>query len=158
MTLMQWAIRHAIPYAAIHELETLLGVADPYKVTSQPGASEGAVQNLVRLEASTKGVYLWRNNVGAATLEDGSFIRWGLANDSSQVNAKLKSGDLIGIRPLAITPQMVGHTVGIFVSREIKAAGWRYSGTDREVAQLNWINLITSLGGDARFATGEGTL
>lgn len=158
MILYQWAQRHGVPLAAIRELEALLGAIDRPDVNVVPGQSEAAVQSLVRLEAANKGVYLWRNNVGGGTLEDGSFVRWGLANDSSQVNAKLKSGDLIGIRPIIVTPQMVGHRVGIFVSREVKAGGWRYSGTDREVAQRNWIDLITAQGGDACFASGEGTL
>jgi hypothetical protein len=96
MILYQWAQRHGVPLAAIRELEALLGVIDRPDINVVPGQSEGAVQSLVRLEAANKGVYLWRNNVGGGTLEDGSFVRWGLANDSSQVNAKLKSGDLIG--------------------------------------------------------------
>jgi hypothetical protein len=157
MLLYKWAQRHGVSLAAIKELERLYGV-EPDPEVPATGLSEAAVQQNLRLEASRKGVRLWRNNVGAGALEDGSFIRWGLANESSQVNKVIKSGDLIGIRPLLITPQMVGHIVGQFVSREAKPGDWRYAGTDREVAQLAWINLIISLGGDAAFATGEGTL
>lgn len=157
MILYQWAQRHGIPLAAIKELEALYGVID------RPGSvmtnlSEAAVQNNLRLEGARKGVRLFRNNVGAGQLSDGSFVRWGLANESKQVNETIKSGDLIGIRPLTITPVMVGHVVGQFVSREAKEGAWRYSNTEREQAQLRWIQLITSLGGDACFASGEGTL
>lgn len=121
-------------------------------------SNEAAVSVQVRLEASRLGLRLWRNNVGAGYMQDGSFLRWGLANDSAAVNAHLKSADLIGIRPVLITPQMVGTIIGRFVSREVKASNWRWRGTDREQAQLAWAELVNSLGGDAAFATGEGTL
>lgn len=120
--------------------------------------NEATTQNIVRLEASRKGCRLWRNNVGATYTKDGSFIRYGLANDSANVNREIKSADLIGIRPVLITPAMVGVTIGQFISREVKASNWRYTGNDRERAQLAWAELILSLGGDACFVVGEGTL
>ena len=152
-----WAIRWGIPHAALADLEAMMGVgfADP---TEKPGASEAAVQTLVRLEATRKGCRLWRNNVGAGELADGSFLRWGLANDSKEMNKNIKSGDLIGIRPQRVEAQHVGQVWGVFVSREIKPGGWQFSGTPREVAQRRWIELVLALGGDASFATGEGTL
>ena len=109
----------------------------------------------LRLAASKAGVRLWRNSNGAGYLQDGSFVRWGLANETAQMNAKIKSSDLIGIRPVLITPAHVGQTLGVFVSREVKARGWRYHASDRERAQKAWLDLITSLGGDAAFSTGE---
>ena len=157
MIFAAWAARWHIPPAAMADLQTnLLGLDGT--PGSPVGKSEAAVQNAVRLEASRKGGRLWRNNVGAGYSEDGSFMRWGLANDSANVNRVIKSADLIGLRPVLIAPEHVGLVLGQFVSREIKAAGWRYAGTDREVAQLNWATLVNTLGGDARFATSEGTL
>jgi hypothetical protein len=124
-----------------------------------PGESEAAVQARVRVEASRKGMRLFRNNVGAFTDPDsGQFVRFGLANDSKQLNAVIKSGDLIGIRPRVVQPGDVGRLIGQLVSREVKRGGWRYTGSPREQAQLNWINLVNSLGGDAAFCTGEGSL
>ena len=70
-------------------------------------------------------------------------VRYGLGNDSAQVNAVLKSSDLIGITPVG--------GVGIFTSYEIKKPGWRYTGTPREVAQLRWLELVVSLGGIGKF-------
>jgi len=158
MILYQWAQRHNIPLTAIKELESLIGIIDR-PGSPATGLSEAAVQQNLRLEGARKGIRLFRNNVGAFHDEDsGTFVRYGLANESEQVNKQIKSGDLIGIRPLTITPQMVGHVVGQFVSREAKPGDWRYSATEREQAQLRWIQLIISLGGDAAFATGEGTL
>lgn len=120
--------------------------------------NEASVQNVIRLEASRKGARLWRNNVGATYTREGAFLRYGLANDSANVNREIKSADLIGIKPVLITQEMVGMVIGQFVSREIKASNWRYSGNERERAQLQWAELILSLGGDACFAVGEGTL
>lgn len=117
--------------------------------------SETAVSNKIRLRAAELGIYLWRNNVGATYTQDGNFLRYGLANDSSAVNKILKSSDLIGIKPIIITPDMTGKLIGQFYCREVKHGGWRYTGTDREKAQLNWIDLINRLGGDAAFTTGE---
>jgi hypothetical protein len=90
--------------------------------------------------------------------EDGRWIRYGLANESGKMNNFIKSADLIGIRPIKIRETMVGMIIGQFVSREIKHSNWVYSGTEREIAQMRWVELITGLGGDACFATGEGTL
>lgn len=120
--------------------------------------SESRIQTLIRLEASSKGARLWRNNVGATYTKDGSFLRYGLANDSSQLNREIKSADLIGIRPVLITQAMVGTVIGQFISREVKHEGWKYSGSERELAQLRWAELIIDLGGDASFAVGVGTL
>jgi hypothetical protein len=72
------------------------------------------------------------------------------------VNEQIKSGDLIGIRPVLIAPAHVGQTLGVFVSREVKHRGWRYHPNNkREAAQQRWIDLVRGLGGDAAFTTGE---
>ena len=127
-------------------------------MSKPPPRSEEHAQVLIRMEASRKGLAMWRNNVGAGKLDNGSFVRWGLANDSTAVNTQIKSADLIGIRRVLITPELVGCVIGQFVSREVKHPGWRYTGTERERAQLAWAELVLSFGGDAAFATGEGTL
>lgn len=120
--------------------------------------SETGILSEIKLEASELGYRLWRNNVGATYTPNGQFIRFGLANDSSQLNKVIKSADLIGIRPILITQAHVGLTIGQFISREIKKPGWKYTGTERERAQLAWAELINSLGGDACFALSRGTL
>jgi UDP-N-acetylenolpyruvoylglucosamine reductase len=155
MDFYNWAARWQIPAAAIQELKQVFNLQPS---TVAPVLSEAAVSNLIKAEASAKGMRLWRNNVGAGTLDNGSFIRFGLANESSQINKVIKSADLIGIKPVVIQPYHVGGVIGQFVSREIKRPGWRYAGTEREQAQLKWAELIAYLGGDACFATGEGTL
>lgn len=121
------------------------------------GISESASQAAVRLEASRLGIKLLRNNVGVLQDARGVPVRYGLANESHSVNAAVKSSDLIGWRPVLITQQHVGQVIGQFVSRECKRPGWKYSGTDREKAQLAWLTLVASGGGDASFCTGEGS-
>jgi hypothetical protein len=151
----EWAARWNIPVQALHELRDALA---PPTATSMPGKSEAAVQAQVRLEASQKGCRLFRNQVGAMYDATGQFIRFGLANDTHGMNKKIKSGDLIGIRPVIITPAHVGRTIGQFLSRECKHGDWTYKGDEHEIAQMAWAQLIVALGGDAGFANGEGTI
>jgi len=157
MLISDWAQRWGVSPEAIADLQNALTqqTSDP---KTQPGESEAAIQTRIRLEASRNGTRLWRNNVGAGVLDSGVFIRFGLANETKQMNDHIKSADLIGIRPVLIEPHHVGKTIGQFVSREVKAEGWKYRGTKREEAQLRWAMLIASMGGDACFANGEGTL
>lgn len=155
-TLYQWAAEWRVPLAAVADLQRRIGLDVPTGAVG--GESEAAAQTRVRLEGARMGLPLWRNNVGTLLDTRGVPVRFGLANDSAAVNERVKSADLIGIRPLVITPALVGATVGQFVSREVKAPGWKYAATPREVAQLKWAELVLSLGGDAAFCTGEGTL
>lgn len=104
----------------------------------------------IRLEAAKRGIFLWRNNVGACKTEDGRFIRFGLANDSEKVNDVLKSADLIGIRPLIITQEMVGKKIGVFTSVEVKKYAHELTAkSGRIVGQKNWKDLIARNGGVA---------
>lgn len=157
MTLNQWALKWGVSFAAVEDLRKIFNVAtDP--ATNALGESEAAVQTRIRLEATRKDCRVWRNNVGACYDENGNFIRYGLANDSKELNKRIKSSDLIGIRPVLIQPHHVGQVIGQFIAREVKASGWTFSGTERENAQLKFLELVVSLGGDACFATGEGTI
>lgn len=149
LTLTDWAAKWDVPPQAIRELTDLVAFTTP----SDEDKSEAAVQSLVRLEAARYDARLWRNNVGAATTDTGSFIRFGLANDSKHVNEVVKSGDLIGIRKIAIMPWHVGSVIGQFVSRECK----RSKGGRTEAAQVRWALLINANGGDAKIVNGPGS-
>ncbi len=153
----QWAIRNCVSVQALKELEIIFGIEDP-----PPGQSEVHtevyVQSLVRLEAGRKGLKLWRNNVGVLMNEQGTPVRYGLGNDSPKLNKILKSGDLIGWRPILIKPEHIGHRIAQFVSRECKKPSWIFTGSERETAQLKWIQSVCMDGGDASFVTGEGSL
>ena len=152
----KWAKRHGVTPEALDELQRML--THPEDVKPLVGKSEAAVSNAVRLEASEKGVRLYRNNVGACQDKSGRLVRYGWMNDSKQMNERIKSGDLIGIRPVLITSDMVGTTIGQFVMREVKKGDWVFKGTPHELAQLRCIEFVVSLGGDACFANGRGTL
>lgn len=156
---IQWAIRNHVSEHALAELRGIFNLdAPPLREHLYATFSESYTQSLVRLEAGRKGVKLWRNNVGVLPNENGVPVRYGLANDSKQLNATIKSGDLIGWRPLVITSAHVGHRIAQFVSRECKRPGWKYTGSDHERAQLRWAEAVTVDGGDACFVSGEGTL
>jgi len=146
ISITEWAARWGVSSEALADLRASVLDA-PTPPPSTVTGPESLVMAEVRLEASRQGYRLWRNNVGAGKLENGSFLRWGLCNESAQMNHMMKSSDLIGISP-----------DGQFVARECKARGWVYTGTPREVAQRAFIDFINARGGDAAFATGEGTL
>ena len=161
--LRMWGTRNGVSRAALAELEGLLGIAgraalsDP-EAAGEPG-SESRQQSLIRLEAAKKDIILWRNNVGAFKTDEGGYVRYGLANDSQAMNERIKSSDLIGIRRKVVTPEMLGSVVGVFVARECKKEGWTLRASDKHAgAQQTFINLVNAYGGDAAFATGEGSL
>lgn len=147
-----WALRWNIPPKAIQEFRQLVGIYNDAVFKNETEGTEAYVQQQLRLTAPKHGVRLWRNNNGACYDETGRLVRYGLANDSAQLSKKIKSSDLIGIWPYIVQPHDVGKTLGIFTSIEVKKPGWTFKGTDRENAQLAWINLIVSLGGFAKFA------
>jgi len=100
--------------------------------------TEGDVQNLVRMAYAQLGVRLYRNNVGVLLDKNGRPVRYGLANESKQMNQVFKSGDLIG-----------WTSTGRFVSVEIK----RRDGIVMP-AQQAWCDLVNASGGLAVIARG----
>jgi len=99
--------------------------------------SETEIQQRIRLAVGVRDdVRLFRNNTGS--LPDprtGRPIRFGLAKGSA---------DLIGIKSITITPEMVGQTVGVFTSLEVKTPTGRLTPQQR-----NWMDMIRKLGGIA---------
>jgi hypothetical protein len=156
--LSQWAARWVPPALLPAALTDLQRVIQPPTFDPPAGLySEAGAQVAVRLAASREGILNWRNNTGALADANGRFVRFGLANDTPAMNAHIKMGDLVGIRPLVVTQAHVGQMLGIFWMREVKHPGWRMPRTPsaREKAQLAAIELVLSRGGDAAFTTGE---
>ena len=155
-TLLEWQRKHGITAEALADLANIVGLDVE---SSKEGTGENVVQEVARLEASKKGWLLFRNNKGVLPdPKTGRWIRFGLCNDNPTIGKRLRSSDLIGIRPVVITQDMVGSTIGQFVAREVKKAGWKYKGTEHEKAQLAFGTLIIGLGGDFKFWNGEGEL
>lgn len=117
--------------------------------------NEATIQAKARLLTSKQGWRMYRNNVGVLVDVNGRPIRYGLANESKVMNEQYKSGDLIGIRPLLVTEEMVGRLIGQFASIECKREGWRKNLNDPHTqAQQRWADLVNSLGGYAVFYSG----
>lgn len=105
--------------------------------------TESTTQAAVRVEAQRLGVWLWRNNSGVLKDARGVPVRFGLGNDSTRINAKVKSSDLVGIQ----------ERTGRFVAIEIKPRGWRGVRTDHERAQRAFHDIVRTCGGIAGFVT-----
>jgi hypothetical protein len=105
--------------------------------------SEADVQREIRLVLADLGVITWRNNSGVATDKTGRPVRFGLGNDSKQLNDVCKSSDIIGIIPPG----------GWFLAIEVKREDWiGFDPSPRERAQQNFIRTIAERGGFGMFA------
>ena len=157
--LMQWAAQWGVSIEAVRDLERRFGCAPELHTLPdlENGASEAAISaDAVRQAREFHGAYLWRNNSGAYSADKppSPGTRWGLGNDSAKINAVMKTPDYVGIWPFHIGPEHVGQTVGQFAAIEMKAGGWHFTGTEREIAQRNYLELVTRLGGRAFFHAG----
>jgi hypothetical protein len=94
----------------------------------------------IQLDLSTGDVRLFRNNVGRLPdpVVPNRYIHYGLCVGSS---------DLIGLRSVTITSQMVGRRLAIFTAIEAKSAKGRAT---RE--QKSFIETVSSLGALAGIA------
>lgn len=116
--------------------------------------NESAVQTQTRLALARLGGLCYRNNVGACIDDNGRMIRYGLANESAQLNKVIKSSDLIGCIPITIQSHHLGQTLGVFTAIECKTPGWHLTpGDQRGHAQQKFIDLVRSVGGFAGFVT-----
>jgi len=97
--------------------------------------SEHEIQHRIRLACGRGPVRLWRNNTGALVDQQGRFVRFGLCKGSS---------DLIGLRSLEITPELVGQRIAQFVALEIKTGSGTVSPEQRA-----FLRLVQGLGGVA---------
>ena len=101
---------------------------------------EAPVVKRVLLKASELGLRLFRNNRGLFyTLDKKRKVRAGLEAEGSS--------DLIGIKTITITPEMVGKEIGVFLAVEVKKPSWKKVSTTTEENQQNFINQVIKRGG-----------
>lgn len=110
-------------------------------------------QSCMHVQRKYKGL-LYRNNSGALKNERGQLVRYGIGNDSMQLNAVWKSPDSIGGIPILITQEMVGRTMLVLCGFEDKKPGWHLTpGDKRGQAQYACILDWRQAGGIAGFIT-----
>jgi len=123
--------------------------------TALKNSSESNIQAKIRLAASRLGYTLWRNNVGR--LWTGQNTQRGgdrvvIYGNVRPVNYGLCKGssDLIGLRPVVITQEMVGTTMAQFVAVEVKNNTGRATND-----QKNFLDYVEKNGGLAILARDE---
>jgi hypothetical protein len=101
-------------------------------------ASEQTIQQHIRLACSTGDCRLFRNNTGTLRDQHGRPVQFGLCKGSA---------DLIGWRSITITPAMVGTTIAVFASVEVKTPTGRL-----RPEQQQWLEAVQAAGGIAGVA------
>lgn len=99
---------------------------------------EIAIQNEIRTALAEAGTMNFRNNCGALKDREGRLVRYGLHVGSS---------DIIGIKKIKITPEMVGQEIGQFIAIEVKTEKGKAT-----QAQENFIRMVRKHGGIAGVA------
>ena len=94
--------------------------------------SERSIQRSIQFNLNKQpGVRVFKNDVGMATLDNGSKIRYGLRPGSS---------DLIGWTSKEITPEMVGNMVAVFTAVEVKKPGGKGASDNQKIFIRNVID------------------
>jgi hypothetical protein len=101
-------------------------------------ASEQQIQQEIRIACGTGDTRLFRNNTGTLRDQNGRPVTFGLCKGSA---------DLIGWKRVTITPEMVGTTVAVFVSIEVKTPTGRL-----RPEQQQWLDAVQAAGGIAGVA------
>ena len=100
--------------------------------------TEQQIQQHIRLACGKGDCRLFRNNTGTLKDANGRPVQFGLCKGSA---------DLIGWRTIAITPDMVGQQVAIFLSIEVKTPNGRL-----RPEQQQWLDAVQAAGGMAGIA------
>ena len=100
--------------------------------------TEQRIQQEIRIACSNGDTRLFRNNTGTLRDANGRPVQFGLCKGSA---------DLIGWKRVTVTPDMVGSTVAVFLSIEVKTAAGRL-----RPEQQQWLDAIQAAGGIAGVA------
>lgn len=108
---------------------------------------ESSFQKLVMLALSRRGDTVFRNHVGLGvfgTIQRGPGVVSVHNPRVLQCGLHVGSGDLIGWRPVTVTADMVGKTLAVFLSVEVKTAKGRL-----RPEQKAWMDAVNAAGGIA---------
>ena len=113
---------------------------------------ETNIQNQIRLAVAQAGATTFRNMTAqgwAGKVVDRGTGYVTIANPSPLIAGLcVGSSDVIGWKPVVITPDMVGQTVAVFVALEIKTPVGKAS-----TEQLRFVQAVQKAGGIAGFPT-----
>ena len=104
--------------------------------------SEQTIQQEIRIACSNGDTRLFRNNTGTLRDQNGRPVQFGLCKGSA---------DLIGWKRVTVTEEMVGTTVAVFTSIEVKTATGRLRPEQRQ-----WLDAVQAAGGIAGVARSVG--
>lgn len=108
--------------------------------------AEASLQRQIMLELSRRGFTVWRQNVGVGWAGDATNLPGNrvLIDNARPLRCGLckGSGDLIGLRSIEITPEMIGAKIAQFVSVEVKTPRGRVS-----EAQQIFADFVAEAGG-----------
>ena len=111
------------------------GIID-HKASSK--MSEQRIQQEIRIACSRGQTRLFRNNTGTLRDQHGRPVSFGLCKGSA---------DLIGWKRVTVTEEMVGSTVAVFASSEVKSKTGRL-----RPEQQQWLDAVQAAGGIAGVA------
>ncbi len=98
---------------------------------------ETVILQRIRLDlASVPGLLIWRNSIG---YDSRAKVHYGIQNPGGS--------DLLGLKSIIITPDMVGMRLAVFAALEVKKPGGI-----RSEEQKNFIRVVRENGGLAGFA------
>ena len=100
--------------------------------------TEQQIQQHIRIACSRGQTRLFRNNTGTLRDQNGRPVQFGLCKGSA---------DLIGWKRVTVTEDMVGSTVAVFLSIEVKTATGRL-----RPEQQQWLDAVQAAGGIAGVA------
>lgn len=122
-------------------------------------ADETRLYTPICIAASKAGHRLFRNNVGTGLqYVDRAPKGWEPPPFLKPFTYGLPAGsaDLVGWTSVVVTPDMVGQTVAVFASVEVKPEGWHstpyYANSNRGLAQASWARAVEGAGGRAGLA------
>lgn len=101
--------------------------------------SETQITQAIRLAVSNGSIRLWKNNVGKLRDHAGRIVSFGLATGSP---------DLVGLKSVYVSPDMIGRRIAILAGLEVKSDTGRIRPEQQRF--LDMLNDFGAIAGIAR--------